>query len=53
MDGDADLAAVGALLAEPARARMLAALGDGRALSASALAAEAGVATFHQIPPGP
>src|ERR671930_873220 len=44
MDGDADVAAVGALLAEPARARMLAALGDGRALPASALAAEAGVA---------
>ena len=44
MDGDADLAAVGSLLAEPARARMLAALGDGRALPASALAAEAGVA---------
>ena len=44
MDGDADLAAVGTLLAEPARARMLAALGDGRALPASALAAEAGVA---------
>ena len=43
MDGDADLAAVGTLLAEPARARMLAALGDGRALPASALAAEAGV----------
>jgi len=41
VDGDADLAAVGALLAEPARARMLAALGDGRALPASALAAEA------------
>src|ERR687887_1897286 len=44
MDEDADLAAVGMLLAEPARARMLAALGDGRALPASALAAEAGVA---------
>jgi DNA-binding transcriptional ArsR family regulator len=44
VDGDADLAAVGALVAEPARARMLAALGDGRALPASALAAEAGVA---------
>jgi DNA-binding transcriptional ArsR family regulator len=44
VDGDADLAAVGTLLAEPARARMLAALGDGRALPASALAAEAGVA---------
>ena len=44
MDGDADLAAVGALLAEPARARILAALGDGRALPASVLAAEARVA---------
>jgi DNA-binding transcriptional ArsR family regulator len=44
VDGDADLAAVGSLLAEPARVRMLAALGDGRALPASALAAEAGVA---------
>jgi DNA-binding transcriptional ArsR family regulator len=42
--GDADLAAVGALLAEPARARILLALGDGRALPASRLAAEAGVA---------
>jgi DNA-binding transcriptional ArsR family regulator len=44
VDGDADLAAVGALLAEPARARILAALGDGRALPASVLAAEARVA---------
>ncbi len=42
--GDADLAAVGALLAEPARARVLLALGDGRTLAASVLAAEAGVA---------
>lgn len=42
--GDADLAAVAALIAEPARARMLLALGDGRALPASTLAAEAGVA---------
>jgi DNA-binding transcriptional ArsR family regulator len=42
--GDADLAAVGAVLADPARARMLAALGDGRALAASVLASEAGVA---------
>jgi DNA-binding transcriptional ArsR family regulator len=41
--GDADLAAVGALLAEPARARILLALGDGRALPAGVLAAEAGV----------
>jgi DNA-binding transcriptional ArsR family regulator len=44
MDRDADLAAVGTLLAEPARARMLAALGDGRELPASVLAAEARVA---------
>jgi DNA-binding transcriptional ArsR family regulator len=43
--GDADVAAVAALLAEPARARILLALGDGRALAASVLAAEAGVAT--------
>ena len=42
--GDADLAALGALLAEPPRARILLALGDGRALPASVLAAEAGVA---------
>src|SRR4051812_27866432 len=44
MTGDADLAALGAVLGEPARARMLLALGDGRALAASMLAAEAGVA---------
>jgi len=42
--GDADLASVGALLAEPARARVLLALSDGRSLPASVLAAEAGVA---------
>jgi DNA-binding transcriptional ArsR family regulator len=42
--GDTDLAALGAVLAEPARAQMLLALGDGRALAASVLAAEAGVA---------
>ena len=41
--GDADLAALGAVLSEPARARMLLALGDGRALPATTLAAEAGV----------
>jgi DNA-binding transcriptional ArsR family regulator len=41
---DVDLAAVGALLGEPARARILLALADGRALPASLLAAEAGVA---------
>ena len=44
MPGDADLAAVGSLLAEPARAQILLALGDGRALAASVLAAEAGIA---------
>jgi DNA-binding transcriptional ArsR family regulator len=43
-NGDADLAAIGALLAEPARARVLLALGDGRSLPAGMLAAEAGVA---------
>ncbi|HEV3048450.1 MAG TPA: helix-turn-helix transcriptional regulator [Solirubrobacteraceae bacterium] len=42
--GDADLAALGAVLGEPARARVLLALADGRALPASVLAAEAGVA---------
>jgi DNA-binding transcriptional ArsR family regulator len=41
--GDADIAAVGALLADPGRCRMLVALGDGRALPASRLAVEAGV----------
>lgn len=44
MRGDADIAAVGALLAEPARARVLLALADGRSLAASMLASEAGVA---------
>ena len=42
--GDTNLAAVGALLAEPARAKVLLALTDGRTLAASVLAAEAGVA---------
>jgi DNA-binding transcriptional ArsR family regulator len=42
--GDVDLAAVGALIAEPSRARILLALYDGRALPASVLASEAGVA---------
>jgi DNA-binding transcriptional ArsR family regulator len=42
--GDANIAAVGALLAEPARAKVLLALADGRSLAASVLAAEAGVA---------
>jgi DNA-binding transcriptional ArsR family regulator len=41
--GDADLAAAAALIADPARARVLMALLDGRALPASGLAAEAGL----------
>jgi DNA-binding transcriptional ArsR family regulator len=44
MLGDTDLASVGALIGEPARARVLMALADGRELPASVLAAEAGVA---------
>jgi DNA-binding transcriptional ArsR family regulator len=44
MEGDADLAALGAALADRSRARILLALGDGRALPASVLATEAGVA---------
>jgi DNA-binding transcriptional ArsR family regulator len=44
MSGDADIARIGALVADPARARILMALGDGRALAASVLADEAGVA---------
>jgi DNA-binding transcriptional ArsR family regulator len=44
MQGDADIAKVGALLADPARAKILLALGDGRALPATVLADEAGVA---------
>lgn len=43
--GDADISLVGAALADPGRCRMLLALDDGRALPASRLAAEAGVAT--------
>jgi DNA-binding transcriptional ArsR family regulator len=42
--GDADLAAVGAVLSDPARAKVLLALADGRSLPASVLAREAGVA---------
>ena len=42
--GDADIAPVAALIGEPARAAVLMALLDGRALAASTLAAEAGVA---------
>src|ERR1700749_1965500 len=44
MHGDADIASIGALVADPGRARILLALGDGRALPASVLADEAGVA---------
>jgi DNA-binding transcriptional ArsR family regulator len=44
MRGDADIAKVASLVADPARARVLLALGDGRALPASVLADEAGVA---------
>jgi DNA-binding transcriptional ArsR family regulator len=44
VDGDADIAAVAALVAEPSRARILMALADGRALPASVLASEAGIA---------
>jgi DNA-binding transcriptional ArsR family regulator len=44
MQGDADIARVGTLFADPARARILLALGDGRALPASVLSDEAGVA---------
>lgn len=42
--GDTDISPLAALLADPARARILLALGDGRALAASVLADEAGVA---------
>jgi DNA-binding transcriptional ArsR family regulator len=44
MHGDADIARIGALVADPARARVLMALGDGRGLPATVLADEAGVA---------
>lgn len=43
IQGDTDLAAVGAVLSDKARCRVLLALGDGRSLSASVLAEEAGV----------
>lgn len=41
--GDADVAAIGKLLGDPGRCRVLMALFDGRALPASRLASEAGV----------
>lgn len=44
MSGEADIAKVAALIADPTRARILLALGDGRALPATVLASEAGVA---------
>jgi DNA-binding transcriptional ArsR family regulator len=44
MNGDANIAAIASVLADPGRWQVLAALGDGRALPASMLAAEAGVA---------
>ena len=40
---DAEIAAIGSLVADPARCRILLAVDDGRALPASGLAAEAGV----------
>jgi DNA-binding transcriptional ArsR family regulator len=43
MQGDANIAALGALLSDPSRCRLLLALADGRALAASVLATEAGV----------
>lgn len=43
MKGDADIAAVAGLIGDRTRARVLLALGDGRALAASVLAREAGV----------
>jgi DNA-binding transcriptional ArsR family regulator len=43
MSGDADVARAAGLMAEPARAKVLMALADGRALPASLLASEAGV----------
>jgi DNA-binding transcriptional ArsR family regulator len=44
MEGDTDIAQVASLMADPARAKILLALGDGRALAASVLSDEAGVA---------
>jgi DNA-binding transcriptional ArsR family regulator len=44
MYGDADISIPAALLSDPARVRVVLALADGRALPASMLAAEAGVA---------
>lgn len=44
MAGDIDIAPVAALIGEPARSAILTALADGRALAATTLAAEAGLA---------
>ena len=44
MPGDADIASIAALLADPTRAAMLLALSDGRAFTAGELAKSAGVA---------
>lgn len=44
MDGDVNIAAVAALLAEPARASILIALGDGRAFTAGELARQGKIA---------
>jgi DNA-binding transcriptional ArsR family regulator len=44
MQGDTDIAKVASLMADPARTKILLALGDNRALAASVLADEAGVA---------
>jgi DNA-binding transcriptional ArsR family regulator len=44
MQGETDIAKVASLLADPARTKILLALGDNRALAASVLADEAGVA---------
>lgn len=44
IDGDADVAALAAVIGEPARAKILLSLTDGRALPATVLAGEAGVA---------
>ncbi len=44
MKEDPDIALLGSLIGDPARANMLTALMSGKALTASELAAEAGVA---------
>ena len=46
MPGDADIASIAALLADPTRAAMLLALSDGRAFTAGELAKSAGVNTW-------